>query len=378
MYTILSTARHALRLATPALLLTIGSSRVLMAQDPPPLTRIRGVTVTATPLPAGPNIMVGVVRDTAGFPIPGAEVIIPDLKLLLISNGEGLFRFEGVRKGKHTMRARKIGYAPQIREFALDSAGGVAEFELVPVTRSLVPLVVWSERPGISGVVADSAFQPIAGAFVRLLGEGQHAETDSAGRYYFPAKGGTHSLSISKPGYDPKLVSVSYPADSGRRVTTWLNDVTHTPDVFERQAFDSLRFRLAWVKPQNGKIFSHQQLEDVGSPWIYDAVQTTGSKFNYRELYDRDCMAIVNGGRGIANLSHLTVDEVESIEIYQTRSSPTAPTGRRGTTLAAPSMMTGKQGTIAMPGSAASSPMTARAAMANGVRNCPTIYVWLR
>src|SRR4051812_2814253 len=183
MYTNLSTVRHALRLGFPVLLLTIGSSN-LLAQDPPPLTRIRGVTVTATPLPAGPNVMVGVVRDTAGFPIPGAEVIIPDLKLRLLANGEGIFRFEGVRNGKHVMRARKVGYAPQVREFALDSAGGVAEFELVPVTTSLAPVVAWSDRPGISGVVADTAFQPIAGAFVRLLGEGQHAETDSAGRYY--------------------------------------------------------------------------------------------------------------------------------------------------------------------------------------------------
>ena len=209
MYTNLSTARHALRLGTIAGLLTIGSPQLTAAQDPPPLAKIRGVTVTATPLPAGPNIMVGVVRDTAGIPIPGAEVIIPDLKLRLIANGDGIFRFDGVRKGKHTMRARKIGFAPQIREFSLGSEGGVAEFELVPVTKALPPIVAWSDRPGISGVVGDTAFQPIAGAFVRLVGEGQHAETDSAGRFYFPARGGTHSLSISKPGYDPKLVSVS-------------------------------------------------------------------------------------------------------------------------------------------------------------------------
>jgi hypothetical protein len=378
MYTNLSTARHALRLGLSAVLLTIGTPRLLTAQDPPPLTKIKGVTVTATPLPAGPNIMVGVVRDTAGVPIPGAEVIIPDLKLLLIANEEGLFRFEGVRHGKHAMRARKIGYAPQVREFALDSAGGVAEFALVPVTKALPPIVAWSDRPGITGLVGDTAFQPIAGAFVRLLGEGQHAETDSSGRFYFPAKGGTYQLSISKPGYDPKLVSVSYPADSGRRITTWLNDVTHAPDVFERQAFDSLRFRRAWVKPQDGKVFSHEQLEDLGSPWIYDAVQTTGSKFNYRELFDRDCYAIVNGGRGIANLAYLTVDEVESIEIYGSRSAPTAPSGRRSNVIAPTSMSGGTRGKIAMPGSQASAPMTARAAMANSTRNCPTIYVWLR
>jgi hypothetical protein len=378
MYTILSTPRHALRPGIVAALLTLGSPRFLQSQELPPLTKIKGVTVTATPLPAGPNIMVGVVRDTAGIPIPGAEVIIPGLRMRLIANGDGIFRFEGVGKGKHTIRARKIGFAPQIREFSLDSAGGVAEFELVPMTTSLAPVVAWSDRPGISGVVGDTAFQPIAGAFVRLVGEGQHAETDSAGRFYLPAKGGTHALSISKPGYDPKLVSVSYPPDSGRRITAWLNDVTRAPDVFDRQALDSLRFRLAWTKPQDGKLFSHEQLEALGSPWVYDAVQSTGSKFNYRELYDRDCMAIVNGGRGITNLSHLTVDEVESIEIYASRSAPRAPTGRRGTTVAPTSIMNGSQGKIAMPGSFASSPMTARAAMENGARNCPTIYVWLR
>jgi hypothetical protein len=373
MYTKLSTARHALQLGTSALLLTIGSSR-LLAQDPPPLTKLRAVTVTAPPLP-GPNIMLGIVRDTAGIPIPGAEVIIPGLQKRLVTNAEGVVRFESIRKGKHTMRARKVGFAPQIREFQLDSAGGVAEFVLAPMIAVLQPMVVASERPGISGVVGDTAFEPIAGAFVRLMGEGDHVETDSAGRFYFPAKGGTHTLAISKVGYDPKLVSVNYPADSGRKVTVWLNDVTHLQTVLERQALDSLRMRLAWATPQKRMLWTHAQLEEFGSDFVFDAVNAASARNNVLGGYDRDCMVIVNGGPGIVNLSHLTVDEIETVEVYSTPSTPAYPVGR-GRKLPLSIQNPGRAGkTISTP---ALTPMTARAAIENGSRICPTVYVWLR
>ena len=376
MYTNMSTARHALRLGLLAMLPAIGFPSLATAQDPPPLTKIRGVTITATPLPPGPNIMVGVVRDTAGIPIPGAEVIIPDLRLRLITNGEGIFRFDNVRKGKHTMRARKIGFTPQIREFRVDTAGGVAEFALVPVTTSLAPVIAWSDRPGISGVVGDTSFQPIPGAVVRLLGGGLETETDSSGRFYLPARGGSHVLRITKPGYDYKLVSVAFPRDSGRRVTAWLNDVTHLPTVREVHNMDDLRERIAWTKPQHRVLFTHDQLETVGSEWAYDAIATASSRFNAKEAYSRDCMVVVNGGPSITNLKYLTVDEIESIEIYGAASAPAMPTPVRRATRGPTSLANPGRGTIATPSSSMSN--TNRAAMENGTRNCPTMYVWLR
>jgi len=368
MYTKLSTVRHALRLGTLAPLLTIGLPQLLSAQDPPP-ARLPGMISTATPLP-GPKIMIGVVRDTAGLPIPGAEVIIPGLARRLIANGDGIFRFDDVPRGKHTMRARKLGYAPQIREFLVDSAGGIAEFELMPLAHALPAVVSGSERPGISGIVGDTAFESVADVFVRAVGDGLHATSDSSGRFYIPAKGGSHMVRFSKPGYLDKLVSVTYPADSGRRILVWMQPMTRDIPMREVHNFDDLQERVSQTKPQNRLVYTHEQLEKFGSEWVYDAVQSAASRFNSREAYSRDCMVIVNGGPSIANLSHLTVDEVETVEIYGHGSDI-----RRGTP---GTVSLGKKG-VPVAQAQPSISNTNRAVIENGTRVCPSaVYVWLR
>ena len=368
MYTNLSTARHALRLGIFAALLTIGSPRFLLAQDPPP-TKLPGMISSATPLP-GARIMIGVVRDTAGMPIPGAEVIIPGLSKRLVANGDGIFRFDDVPKGKHTMRARKLGYAPQIREFTVDTAGGIAEFELLPLARALPAVVSTSELPGISGIVGDTAFESVAGVVVRALGGGLHTTSDSSGRFYLPAKGGSHLVRFTKPGFVDKLVSVTYPADSGRRMLVWLQPMTRNLGMREFHNFDDLQQRIAETKPMNRRVFTHEQLEKFGSEWVYDAVQSAASLFNSREPYSRDCMVIVNGGPSITNLAHLTVDEVESVEIYGNGSDI-----RRGT----PGTVTIATRGRPMATRQLSISNTNRAVIENGTRACPSaVYVWLR
>jgi hypothetical protein len=359
MYTNVSTARHALQLSLPALLLTIGSPRVTRAQQPP--TRLPGMVVTATPMP-GPKIMTGVVLDTTGTPIPGAEIIIPGVSKRLYSDANGVFRFDGVPRGKHTMRARKLGYAPQIREFAVGDSGGVAEFELVPMARALPAVVSSVDRPGISGIVGDTAFDPLVASSIRVVGAGLHTETDSLGKFYLAARGGSHMVRIGKEGYLDKLVSVTYPADSGRRITVWLQPKTADTPVREAHNLDDLQERLAWQKPQRRLIYTHEQLEKFGSEWVYDAVASAASRFNQREPYSRDCMVMVNGGPSIANLSHLTIDEVETVEIYGAPSVPRLPSARPGPRGATGAGMTNND----------------RAAIENGSRNCPTVYVWLR
>jgi hypothetical protein len=369
MYTKVSTARHALRLGISALLLTFGSPRIALGQDPP--TKLPGMVVTATPMP-GAKIMAGVVRDTAGFPIPGAEVLIPGFERRLIANAEGSFRFDGVPKGKHVMRARKIGYAPQVREFVVGDEGGIAEFELLPVAKALPAMVTSAERPGISGIVGDTSYASIPLAAVRLLGNGKQTLTDSSGAFYLPAEPGKHVVSIKKPGFMDKIVSVTVPKDSGRRIMAWLQPRIAPVPVREAHNIDDMQTRLAWVKPSDRLYYTHEDLERFGSEWIYDAVQSAWSRDIVppkREQYSRDCMVVVNGGPAITNLAHLTVDEVETVEIYVNGSSG------RGTPGTKQLGFRGKTNSSAP----ASYSNLDRYYNENGARVCPrAVYVWLR
>lgn len=354
-------------LGIPALLVSTGPA-ALGAQDPP--TRLPGMVVTATSMP-GPRIMVGIVRDTAGNPLADAEVIIPGFARKLYSNADGTFRFEGIPGGKHRMRARKIGFAPQIREFSLGDDGGVAEFELVPMARALPAMVSAAARLGISGVVGDTAYQAVPTAVVRLLANGLQVETDSLGAFYLPAKPGRYLVSVTKPGFASKIVGVTVPDDSGRRLSVWLQPRSGPIPIREAHNVDDLQTRLAWTKPTDMLYYTHEDLVKRGMEWVYEAVQSAWSRSHPppREPYSRDCMVVVNGGPSITNLSYLTVDEVESVEIHVNGGSTR---GRVGTT------MLGRRGQKTTASPQAHSNLD-RYSIENGTRVCPpAVYVWLR
>lgn len=328
------------------------------------------MVVTATPMP-GPRIMVGIVRDTAGNPIAGAEVIIPGFARKLYSNADGTFRFEGIPGGKHRMRARKIGFAPQVREFDLGEEGGVAEFDLVPMARALPAMVSAVDRLGISGVVGDTAYEAVPRAVVRLLANGMQTETDSLGAFHLAARPGRYLVSITKPGFADKIVGVTVPGDSGRRVSVWLQPRPGPVPIREVHNVDDLQTRLAWTKPTDMLYYTHEDLVKRGSEWVYDAVQSAWSRSHPppREPYSRDCMVVVNGGPSVTNLAYLTVDEVESVEIHVNGGSTR---GRVGTTAL------GKRGQKVTVSPASYSNLD-RYAFENGTRVCPSaVYVWLR
>jgi hypothetical protein len=363
MYTHSSTGRIA-RIAGLAVFVALVTPRQSAAQDP---VRLPGVVVKATPLP-GPKRLTGIVVDTGGIPIPGVEITIPELKKRLYSSDDGTFRFDEIPKGEYSMRARKFGFAPQVREFKVEDGGGLADFELLPIPRALPPIVASATRGGLSGVVGDTAYNPIRGAVVRVLGEGMYATTDSLGEFFIPAQPGNYMIDIARgQDYARRLVSVSIPEDSGRRIMAWLEPWVKIP-VREAWNVEDLRERQAWiVKGRGATLYTREQLLKLKIEWIYDAVQMTQAKNGSTQAYDRDCWVTLNGGPAVTELSSLTIEEVESIEIYgggyAGGSGPTAAARPRLSRATSPSGMRSN---------------TASAGVMNGARNCPTIYVWTR
>ena len=67
--------------------------------------------------------------------------------------------------------------------------------------------------------------------------------------------------------------------------------------------------------------------------WVYDAVNLAfgalcyGSSRSCRS--DRDCSVVVNGGPGTTSLAALTVDEIETVEVYG-GGPPPLPSPSRG------------------------------------------------
>jgi|SRR5438105_2228470 len=55
----------------------------------------------------------GTVRDSAGTPIPGVEVVLLQLKGAVHSDSLGVFRFANIPAGKRELHFRRLGFAPK-------------------------------------------------------------------------------------------------------------------------------------------------------------------------------------------------------------------------------------------------------------------------
>jgi len=348
--------------------------RSIGAQEPP--ARLPAVVVNAAPNKPGARKMAGVVRDTIGFPIDGVEITIASSHRRALTAGNGEFRFEGIGPGTYEVRARKLGYAPQVRTIVVDSVGGAGAFAMMPIPIPLLPVVSSATRGGLSGVVGDTSFHPLPGAEVRVIGHSDATITDSTGAFYIPVRPGNYTVAISQQGYDFKVIGVIVSPDSGRRVTAYLTPQSHPPSVREVHNLEDFASRMAWRTVQNSKVFTRAELEARGIEWVTDAVQmgwgwVGGVTDRDRNDLDHDCVAVKNGGPAYVNLESLMVEEIETIEVYKALPSINmtglAPgTGAR--------IVNNRRASVPQ-----ISPSNSReASIMNRGKRCALVYVWLR
>ena len=350
----------------------LGGANVVLAQDP---VRLPGVVVKAPIEKPGPRALAGVARDTFTTPLDSVEITIPDLKRRALTGGDGKFHFDKVAPGKYDVRARKIGYAPQIREVTVDSAGGVGTFEMLQLQRALPPVIVSATRGGIGGVVGDTSFRAVPGAAVRLLGRGESVAADSGGYFHFDVEPGQYFLTVKQDGFKDKVVSVRVPRDSGRRVSIFLEPRSGESAARSYWNVDDMAERVALTTKTNASIYSREDLLDMGIEWVGDVIQGGLTRVTDKTmLLDKDCVAVLNGGPETAMLKTLTIDDVASIEVYP----PSMVQSQRALMMnRPPSKMVGKKGVadsrVVLPFQ-----NTERAGMQNGARPCAVVYVWTR
>lgn len=332
------------------------------AQQP---TKLPAVVVKAPVEKPGPKAVAGVARDTFAIGIDSVEISIPSLQRRVFTDANGKFRLNDIRAGKYSLRARKIGYAPALEEITVDDSGAVATFDLLELHRSLPPMIVSAARGGLSGVVGDTAYHAIVGADVKLLGEGRVTHTDVGGTFFFDVKPGDYTLSVHGTGFTDRMVTVDVPEDSGKRVSLMLNPAGPRADWLAG-SMALMGQRLAWRNKQRSTVYSHDKMVSMGAEWVDELMQGAVTRAGSRLVVAHGCTAVLNGGPQTVNVGALTVDDVESVEIYPSGGPPNAA-------------------------SAAAKRIPSRATMptstdireyptlrANVGLGCPLIYVWTR
>ncbi len=351
---------HQLAMLAMAVMLPVpGVSADLRAQQPPvlPPVRIEG----RAPPPAGPRTIVGIVVDTADVPVDGIEILIPSLQRQTVSDSNGVFRFTDVRPGAYELRARHLGFAPQIRRVTVEKQqGAITKFMLLRISHALPAVVSSTTRGGLSGVVGDTAFTAIPGAAVSVLASDRRTETDSSGEFFLDVKPGRYMVQITRPGYGRKLLSVTVPNDSGRRIIVWMapgrasnRDVAVTRDLAER-----LISRRA-----TSAFFTNEDINRYNYQWLRELV-VTGSGMPVSD----DCDATVDG-IWRTPVYALATDAIESVEVYPPGTLPSANDGRLSRT---------RPPTSINPAGSRGSVSTQRFTRARPGVVCPAVFVWTK
>lgn len=104
------------------------------------LALVLATAAWATPVAAQPRAtLVGVVRDTAGNPVPNAEVrLVGDLDAIARTNDSGGFRLAALPPGPQSFRFRRMGFLPATVNLTL--RGGQTDSLALALTMSSVGL----------------------------------------------------------------------------------------------------------------------------------------------------------------------------------------------------------------------------------------------
>lgn len=272
-------------------ILVLGGAAVLPAQQPKPS-------------------ITGIVRaGDAATPVAGAEVIIGDRKTT--TNDQGTFRIESLAPGQHSLTVRLIGYRPlRARVSVLADRPTELNLRLDPMPVVLPTLIAEAPRPGIYGVVVDSALHPLRDSKVAVLGfMGAEALTDSLGAFAFPkANAGTYMIHVSKPGFGSRRITVEIQKGRGREVSFRLAPSSEEQAYpREAEALWEQRRRLA-MNASNTRM-TRSEMDKFGSMRLCDV-----PKLNIRA---GDPTTVILNGVSVlreASLCTWRMNEVELVE----------------------------------------------------------------
>lgn len=259
--------------------------------------------------------VTGIVRDTVGAPLGGAEVLLGQRKATTSSSGT--FRVDSLRPGQYAITIRLIGYNPlRSRVVVVAAEPTEMEYFMIPAPQLLAPIVVESRRTGIYGAVGDTSYKAAVGARVQVAGaNGGEAFTDSMGRFAFPqADHGPYMVRVTYPGYTEQRFTIELVRGEGRELGVMLTPAVSAPSAFEDGTLTDLGARLATGLA--AERLTSKQLERYGSGGLCDIPRV---KSEVGRSVGATTKLILNGVTvmrefEVSSLCSWRADEVELVE----------------------------------------------------------------
>lgn len=266
----------------------------------------------APPRPAGPGTIAGIVRDTAGRALDAVAVILVQQQQTTRTRADGSFLFTQIKPGKYSIELRNVGYKPMVGKVTVKDSGGVIALTMQRAPFSLPARITMAARGGLSGVIADTGYRPLAGVKVSVNGASLMAETDSSGSFFVPAKAGKYLVVLKRSGYARQLISVTVPDDSGRQIAAWMVPEKRDSDPRLGAMLFDQAMRMNRASPVSSKFYSREDIDRLG----FKDLRAIGS-FAAGRLMNPDCPVMENGDpRKTLPLWAIEARDLEFVEAY--------------------------------------------------------------
>lgn len=190
--------------------------------------------------------VLGVVRDSSGTGLGGADVVVGPRRAT--TGPSGSFRVDSLRPGQYSITVRLVGFSPiRSRVAVVASEPTEVEYLLTRAIPTLPTMEVTSHRTGLYGTVGDTAYHAAPGARVIVAGQqGGEMRTDSTGHFAFPdLRGGKYMVRVTFPGYAERRFVVELKKGEGKELAVLLVPYRELPSRADDIAIDELGKRLA-------------------------------------------------------------------------------------------------------------------------------------
>lgn len=243
-----------------------------------------------------PTALRGVVVDTAGTPIPLAQVILigvrhPGQVARTETNPRGEFTMSDLPPGSYTVTVRRIGYVPLRTALTMeDGTPRRVVFQLSPMPQRLQDLVVEvADAPGkdvgeraplFRGLVVDSAGHGIPGAEIVIGGTTVRTRapaartTGASGGFVFPVlRPGSYFVTVRRIGYLPIRTTLAFEENHPRTLRFILYQrPTGLPDVVVEAMGMDMRRVTRRISANEGVLLTRDDLQRLAPTVLGDAV----------------------------------------------------------------------------------------------------------
>jgi hypothetical protein len=266
---------------------------------------------TIAPKPAGPGTLIGMVTDTLGQPLADVSVELASVKRRTRTNADGGFRFDSLKAGTYEVATRKLGYVAEIYGVVVRPEGGSLYIKMIRLATYLPSMVSKAERGGLSGIIGDTAYRPVGGVKVKILGSSFATESDSTGAFFVALTPGQYMVVLERDGFARQRVGVSIPENEGRKIAAWMVPAVGRDNPLEGANLFDLNQRVMRVSPATSKFLTREDMQKQGLDELQQVARLYAGKFP-----QPDCMVTINGGPRTVPLWQLSASDLEFVEVY--------------------------------------------------------------